>query len=122
MVRGLKIYCLHMAAHFSRNFNIPGDTQDVVVTTLSGAIGGDSGGLVYSIANNGTKNYARIEGVYAGSLLQNGIEESSWSNDRQLCSLMDRLTKIFWVKQARVSHIKKLAEDIKFSLGISFLD
>ncbi len=57
------------------SFDIPGDTQDVVVTTLSGAIGGDSGGLVYSIANNGTKNYARIEGVYAGSLLdQNGNE------------------------------------------------
>lgn len=42
--------------------------RDLVVTELSGAKSGDSGGLVYSDITRNNKKYACIEGVFKGSL------------------------------------------------------
>jgi len=49
------------------SFYDPTSTNDVILTENStSAAGGDSGGLFYSLINNGTKNYAVVEGVFKG--------------------------------------------------------
>ncbi|MWC31317.1 hypothetical protein [Paenibacillus sp. MMS18-CY102] len=54
------------------DLNVTGFPTHLVLTEYGGLISGDSGGLVYTIANNGVKNYARIEGVYKGNAVSNG--------------------------------------------------
>ncbi|TDL65329.1 hypothetical protein E2R58_17730 [Paenibacillus amylolyticus] len=56
------------------DLSIPGNPMHLVRTEYGGLIGGDSGGLVYSIANNGVKSYARVEGIYKGNYLYNGTK------------------------------------------------
>ncbi|EGG37956.1 S1 family peptidase [Virgibacillus sp. LDC1] len=49
------------------NYDLIGGPTDMVLTqNNSSLLPGDSGALVYSLAHNGTKNYARIEGVFGG--------------------------------------------------------
>lgn len=45
---------------------IDGPTDMILTQNSSSLIGGDSGSLVYSLAHNGKKNFARIEGVFGG--------------------------------------------------------
>ncbi|AIQ10877.1 chymotrypsin family serine protease [Paenibacillus durus] len=54
------------------DLSLPGVTMHLVRTEYGGLTPGDSGGLVYSIANNGVKNYARVEGIYKGSYTSGG--------------------------------------------------
>ncbi|CAM3548280.1 MULTISPECIES: hypothetical protein [Saccharibacillus] len=50
------------------SFTIAGQPYDLVATEVPReAQYGDSGGLVYSLANNGKKNYARVEGIFKGT-------------------------------------------------------
>lgn len=46
--------------------NLSGGPDDMLIADDSAVINGDSGGLIYSIANNGTKNFARVEGILTG--------------------------------------------------------
>ncbi|EFM09401.1 hypothetical protein PaecuDRAFT_3938 [Paenibacillus curdlanolyticus YK9] len=54
--------------------NEPGTVQDRVIIEKPPAIGGDSGGLVYTTASAHGTNYARIEGIHRGLITINGTE------------------------------------------------
>lgn len=55
------------------SYDDPTGPDDAFVTAATGMTSGDSGGLFYSIINNGTKDYACIEGVYKGRILSGGV-------------------------------------------------